>query len=72
MKGRKEASALDMIGLFFTALVLFFILGCGLSIYESIKVGNELKHRQQIENAEVNNRKELIERLYKNVFNEER
>ena len=72
MKEREEASALDIIGLFFTALILVFILGCGLSIYESIKVNNEIKQRQQTEKAEFNNRKELIERLYKDVFSGER
>lgn len=64
MKERKEASALDMVGLLATAIILFFILGYGLSIYESIKVDNELNHRQQTQKVEIN------KRLFDTIFEE--
>lgn len=53
---------LNLIGLLFWSIILLFILGCGLSIYESIKVSNELNHRQQTQKVEINQRK-IIEKV---------
>lgn len=69
MKEREATSALDLVYLLVALIILLFFAGCGLSIYESIKVNNELKHRGQIKKVEIHKTKH-IKRLYKDAFKE--
>lgn len=71
MKEREATSALDLVYLLVALIILLFFAGCGLSIYENIKVNNELNHRRQIKKVEIHKTKH-IKRLYKDAFNEKR
>lgn len=70
MKEKEDVSSLDLICLFTVLIILFFFLGCSLSIYESVKVKYELKSREQTKKIEITNKREPIKRLYKDAFKE--